>query len=301
MRKLEYLSPSSLNKFENEPDFFYIYYLAEAHPPRPPQNEPMAIGSAIDARIKAYLSEKHDLEQLFEEQVEEQNRVWAWENSKNLFESYKESGALNDLVIELQGSIIEPRYEFKVIGNVLVGGVVNEVPIMGKPDLYYVTQDNLRVILDFKVNGFCASSKMSPRKGYLKIRPGGKSHKDAFIQNYKGVKINISHPFELIDSHWADQFATYGWQLGDDEFVVGVEQFACPGFQNTEGTRFASYRGQVGKDHQALLKQRYARAWEIINSDWIFRNLSYKESKEKQAHLERIANNMIKEDANFVD
>ena len=301
MRKLEYLSPSSLSKFENEPDYFYIYYLAEAHPPRPPQNEPMAIGSAIDARIKAYLSEKHDLETLFEEQVEPQLHHWAYENSEALFEKYKESGALNDLVRELQGSIIEPRYEFKVIGNVLVGGVVGEVPIMGKPDLYYVTQDNLRVILDFKVNGFCAASKVSPRKGYIKIRPGGQQHKDAFVQNYKGVQINITHPFELIDTHWADQFATYGWQLGDDEFVVGVEQFACPGNQNVEGTRFASFRGQVGKEHQDRLRQRYARAWEIVNSDWIFRNLSYRESKEKQQHLESLASNMTKENVNFVD
>jgi hypothetical protein len=297
MRKLEYLSPSSLRTFEEDPERFYIYYLADAHPPRDPQTKPMSIGSAIDARIKAELEPTFDLRELFEDQVEPHNRDWAWPKSAELFEAYKASGALADLKREIQSSIIQPRYEFKVIGNVSVAGVVaDSVPVMGKPDLYYVTEDNLRVILDFKVNGFCAARKTSPKKGYIKIRPGGGEHKDAYCEDYRGVIINVAHPFEDIDSTWADQFTTYGWQLGADEFVVGVEQFVCAGGEQVAGSRFASHRGKVGVEHQKTLARRYVRAWEIVNSDWIFREMTRSQSQEKQAELDEYAETLLNAD-----
>ena len=52
MRTPKYISPSALKLFEKNPTEYYLKYLADAHPPRSPQTQPMSVGSAFDAFVK---------------------------------------------------------------------------------------------------------------------------------------------------------------------------------------------------------------------------------------------------------
>ncbi|KKK99128.1 hypothetical protein LCGC14_2635890, partial [marine sediment metagenome] len=88
MRIPEYLSPTSISLWQKDEELFYQRYLSENRLPREPQTQPMSIGSAFDAFCKSYLHEAlfgkgadpcYSRGYLFEEQVQEHNRDWAWE------------------------------------------------------------------------------------------------------------------------------------------------------------------------------------------------------------------------------
>ena len=58
MKTIQYLSPSSIAKYKDNPDEFYMNYLSDKAPPRFPQTEPMAVGSSFDAYVKSYLHQQ---------------------------------------------------------------------------------------------------------------------------------------------------------------------------------------------------------------------------------------------------
>jgi hypothetical protein len=147
------LSPTALHKWEDDREEFYMHYLSESSPPRPPQTEPMSVGSSFDAFVKADLcgefyevvpAEFH-LQTLFEEQVEEDVRPFAWDAGKHCYDRYRDIGAYDDLVAMMRKSKTLPRFEFRLHEE--IGGV----PLQRKPDLEF----NLDVpfIHDWKVNG----------------------------------------------------------------------------------------------------------------------------------------------------
>src|ERR1700733_9743280 len=96
MRKMAYLSPTSLSLFLKDETQFYMQYLAENRPARPPQTVPMAVGSSFDAFAKSYLYEalfgkkdpKFELMAIFEAQVEPQNRDRAYKDGEHVFKEY---------------------------------------------------------------------------------------------------------------------------------------------------------------------------------------------------------------------
>lgn len=310
MRKREYISPSALQLFDRNKEEFYLTYLADHKPARMPQTQPMSIGSALDARVKHFLVKElrgtvppeFELRKIFEDQVEEHNREWAWLQSEKLFEKYKDSGALTDLLLDLSQSIIEPRFEFTVMGELKIRDLV--IPLSGKPDLFFVTENKARIIVDWKVNGYCSKSGVSPKKGYIKLRPGGKVHKDVVIGEKHGIKINMAHFMEEIDRTWADQLAIYAWVLKEplcSDFIVQIEQFACnplAGHYNDPqymvDVRIATHRCLVSPQYQKRLLDRLCICWEAINSDWVFRELSYEDSLKKQAELDERAEMLYK-------
>ena len=60
---MRYLSPTSLSTWKKCVDAgdmteFFIRYLADKRPPRPPQTIPMAVGSAFDAYVKCYIMDR---------------------------------------------------------------------------------------------------------------------------------------------------------------------------------------------------------------------------------------------------
>src|SRR5690348_832596 len=129
MRQPRYLSPSALKTFEKSPVEYYLRYLSDQKPPNFPQTQPMAIGSAFDAYVKNFLHErligkdpKYELDTLLEMQVESHNRDWSRLHGLHVFTEYKNSGALADLMLELKGSIGNPRFEFEVQANVAESG-----------------------------------------------------------------------------------------------------------------------------------------------------------------------------------
>lgn len=314
MRKPAYLSPSSLKCFENNRQEFYLRYLADFKPPKSAQTLPMAVGSAFDAYCKSYLyyglygnygpDDTYSRDKIFEAQVEVQNRQWAAEAGQHAFNCYKSSGALADLMCELNTSVNKPRFEFSIQN--FVEGAAGSVPLLGKPDIFFINSQGCRVILDWKVNGFCAREATSPYKGYVMVRdswsqmkyPNSKSHrlphKDCYPTDFKGVKINRYFEMELVDAEWAAQLTTYAWLLGEEigstDLVLGIEQLCgTPKGERFPELRCASHRNRVSADFQYHLHQRYAYAWNVIESGHIFDELDYSQSLAKQEELDTMA------------
>ncbi len=276
MRQPKYLSPTSLKLWERDQEEFYITYLSEIRLPRPPQTQPMSVGSAFDARAKSFLygklvgeNEKYEFQSLFESQVEPHNRDWALGAGEDAFKAYKLSGALGDLMIELETATTTPRFEFDV--RATIAGV----PILGKPDIYFIGE-GIRVILDWKVTGFCAVSKKSPTKCYINVRDGFTvphkasrnrgPHKDVFIENFNGIRINSRHKMEEINDAWALQCTLYAWALGEEpgseQLVIGIDELCGPRGEQ----RIASHRNKVGYEYQMILIDRIKAAWAGIKA-----------------------------------
>src|SRR5260221_3370585 len=283
MKKIQYLSPSSMSCYRQDKKEFYYRYLCENRPPAPPQTMPMSAGSAFDAYAKSYLHEKlfgkgndpkFDLTTLFESQVESKNRDWAWKMGAYLFTVYQKSGALADLMLELSGSISEPKFEIEVRGivNGYKEGVTRDVSgvvLLGKPDVFWVNKHACSVVLDFKVNGACANYNVSPMKGYLRLRDignssgGGKAHKACLPMMHKGIMVNVAEYMENLDATWAAQLAVYGWLLGlnvGEDFVCAIDQICCDG---TTRFPFDSPLGRIDvplvrvAEHRLRISEKY--------------------------------------------
>lgn len=295
MRIPKYLSPTSISLFHTDRTEFYLRYLADERPPRFPQTLPMAAGSAFDAFVKNYLvyalhgtvAPEFEIEAIFEAQVEEQNRDWAFENGEHLFNQYKACGALADLMLELQQASSEPRFEFTVQQNVPHEGVIGGIPLLGKPDIFFETVSGLKVILDWKVNGYCATRPKSPAKGYMKVRDGfdlkeykssrnnGQAHKDCQpMMIGDGIQINVAHFLEDVDKSWADQTTIYLWILGEPvgtKAVVGIDQLCgIPREDAKASIRVATHRCRVSEAYQVQLMERIGVVWEACISGNVF-------------------------------
>ena len=302
IRTVTHLSPTSLSTYLRDKDAFYTSYLAENRPPRMQHTKPMSIGSSFDAYAKSYLYEQlkigndvnYSFESLFKTQVEEHNRTWAREHGKIAFDAYAKSGALGDLLAALKQSVGRPRFEFDVTGMVsgFIGSEQRSVLLKGKPDTFYINSAGARVILDWKVNGYCAESIVSPMPGYIKLRSAAdqtvKQHKDAFIMTVGGVKINAGTYLENLNEDWARQLSFYGWLCGCEvgsEFIVAIDQLACGA-----GTiRIAEHRLRISPEFQFATFEQAVETMDVITSDHYFRDLSKEDSAARCLMLDQMA------------
>lgn len=327
MRTPAYMSPTSLKTFEANRDEYYLKYLAETRAPRLPQTRPMSVGSAFDAFVKSYLyytlngnygpGDAYAKDTIFEKQVEPHNRDWAREAGKHVFHTYHQCGALADLMLELGTAVNKPSFEFDLLGTIETH--VGDVPVLGKPDIYFINGEGARVILDWKVNGYCAARTTSPMRGYVMVRDGWlpserkasngnrMPHKDIVPAIYKGLKINDQDGMEGLDAEWAAQLSTYAWltgeEIGSQDLIVGIDQItgsgvAANGFPHL---RIASHRTKIGAAFQFDLRDRYAAAWHAITTGHIFEGLSPEESKERCEALEAQAAMLNNTDDPMVD
>lgn len=314
MRIPKYLSHSSLSLFLKDREEFYIRHLADKRAPRLPQEQFMSIGSAFDARVKSYLhrilfgsthadSAKFEFDALFTSQVEEHNRDWAKAEAEYVFDCYAACGALQDLVLDLEGAVEEPRFEFSV--ESLLGGVV---PFMGKPDLRYVHRTGVHVIFDWKVKGYCSKYGASPTKNYRLCRDAlpegaqqgkpsrsnGKMHAGYLTCDHNGFEVNAVG-FEVASTEYADQLSVYGWmlgeQIGDDKVAFCIDEIV--GKYMGEGVRpilrVANHRARVGRVYQQALYERACKAWEAITGGHIFYEMTRAESDDRCEVLEQTA------------
>lgn len=304
MRTPKFLSPSAMSTWYEDRQEYYLKYLADDRPARLPQTQPMSVGSAFDGYVKSYLvkrlfgeyREGFALDDILEAQVEPHNRDWARIAGKIAFDQYVASGALADLMLELEGCLEEPRFEFTVSGNVEHAGYVGGVPLLGKPDIYFKTKEAARCIYDWKVNGYCGKRPTSPKKGYIKCTDGwssadykpsrgtGYAHKDAHLMKVGGVVISLAHTMEEIDLKWAGQLCTYGWLLGEDvgaDFIAGIDQLACKPNPEPGGEpliRVANHRLKISESFQFDVYKKYTHMWDRIQEGYIFDDRSREDS-----------------------
>jgi len=313
MRKLKYLSPTSIKKFYKDRADWYLQYMADNRPPRQPQTKPMSIGSAFDAFVKNYLVERlmgsvtpeFEIDTIFEQQVEPHNRDWARVHGYYVFKTYKESGALAKLMTELELADSTPQFEFTVEARVAHESCIAGVPLLGKPDVFFRINGK-PVIIDWKVNGYCSKSKTSPRKGYIYYLDGwkeaqhsrnhGQQHRNAMIVPMDGMMINAAISLEETNVDWAEQLAIYSWVLGEpvgSEVIVGIDQIcgqgAVPDIAERTDTitsvGFAQHRCKINVEWQKWWFQQIAGCWQIINSGHIFSDLTRAESDAKCERL----------------
>jgi hypothetical protein len=303
MRIPSYLSYSTFSLFEKNEEEFYLKSLADKRPPKIPQEKPASVGSAFDAYVKAGFHEalygagadpKYGFEALFEAQVESHNRDWAREEGKYIFECYKLAGMYDELLELLKKSIEPPRMEFEVKCD--IGGV----PFLGKPDLRFVLPGPVKVTHDFKVNGYCSKSAVSPNKGYMMCNDGfkatkqnkshGQPHKQFVPLDFHGLTIDAG-ALEDCSTEWADQLSLYAWALGeqpgDPDTVISVHQIVAKPLENERpALRVAAYRSRVRKSYQDHLLKRFQKCWEVIQSGHIFRNLTREENDQRMKMLD---------------
>ena len=285
---MKFLSPTSIKLFNSDPETFYLRYLAKVKAKREPQTQPMAVGAAFDAFVKSYLYKSlfgkegdYELRSLFENQVEKHNWDWAWDAGGLVFNQYLKAGCVADLMIELNQAIGPPRFEFTVNSE------VEGVPLLGKPDLFFINKLGARVIYDWKVNGYCSKALKSPMKGYVKLRDQGKvkEYKDCHLHLFKGIMINLALFLEDGNKDWADQLVIYSWLLGEEvgseEVVFGIDQI-CGGPR----LRFATHRLRVKPEYQFNLIDLIKDVWGSIQENWIFKDLEIEESQERCRLLE---------------
>lgn len=307
MRTVEYLSPSAISVYLQNPVEYFRRYLCDMKPDRDPQTQAMAIGSAFDAYVKAYLykmlidgnDERYKLANIFEAQVESQWRDWGWKHGEYVFDQYKQSGCLADLMLLLKNSPSDPRFEFEVRGSVSgyregLEGKFGQVVLLGKPDVDFVTAEGVHVILDFKVNGYCSNYNVTPKPGYLRLRSAGNtsygSHKACKAFAYHGMMVNFGGYLEHVDEGWARQLAIYAWLCGNpvgSEFVTVVHQLACNAQDKTmlPHIRVAEHINLISKEFQQKIFNTVCELWDIVHSDWFFRDRSKEASQELCALL----------------
>ena len=275
-------------------------------PPNISQERPASAGSSFDAYVKARL--QHDLglgdfQTLFDHyyaaQVEPHNRDWAREEGAYIFDCYLRSPAsIPAISCELKVSKEPPRFEFTV------EAIINGVPFLGKPDARWVTPGLIKVIHDFKVNGYCSKSAVSPHKSYLLCRDGyvaakqskshNTEHKEFLGRKHGNLLVNTSY-LEAANTEWADQLSLYGWALGEK---IGDEERRAvdppdrrQADARRDGRSFAwpKYRATVKASYQLELAARLKRCWDAIASGHVFVDLSREDSDARCQILEDTA------------
>lgn len=283
---MNYLSPSSIGLFEKNPEDFYLRYMTKR--PREPQTAPMAVGSAFDAYVKAALLGQ-GVEKLLAEQVEPQwlPEAAAW--GQHCFDVYRSCGAFQELLEELAA-----LGSWDVEGDVTAE--VHGVPLRGKPDL--IGDD---FILDWKVNGYFAKRNVSPMKGYVRIRGGkhyGEHHKKIVPYIWRDDIVISDHTLDQCNTDWARQISIYAWLAGfgvGDEFLSAIDQIVCKPGAGRPLLRIAAHRSLVNRVYQLWLLHRIQEIWEIVNSDWFFRDMTKDQSQAREEVLKRT----LQMEANF--
>jgi len=293
MRKPAYLSPSQLGLFESNREEYYLKHLAEVRAPKIPQANYMSVGSAFDAYVKSALHEslfgkandpRFEFTTLFETQVEAHNRDWALGAGLHAFESYKISGAYDELLALLRQSKCAPQFEFTI------DGTIENVPLLGKPDLRFIHSGGAHIILDWKVSGFCSKSATSPCKDYRMVRDGwvGKqsrgvnlAHKGYIPIEWKGIEIHGGW-LENANMDWADQLSIYSWMLGEpvgcENVIVCIDQIVAKPNEPYPLLRVANHRSRISSSYQRTVMERLRVCWTAIESNYIFTDMPKEES-----------------------
>lgn len=290
---MKYLSPTSFNLFRRDRHGFYKRYLADSpiwNQNAFKQNAAMAVGSAFDCLVKnkfneALLGKATNFEPNVEPGFKEIARV----GGEECLDLYVSSGAFHELVELMKTSKLTPRFEFDAAG--LVEG---EVPIFGKPDCYFLTNTDMPVMLEFKINGYGTSANTrqhSPIKHFWKCRnEKGKRTKDgAAYTSMHGVDVSVITRLEEVHADWAVQLTMYSWMIQgkcDHRLVGAVEQLLFNQSKKdgvlARSKEVVSGRYLLSKTFAERLRDEVLETWRTIDSGWIFRDLPKEQSQKYQ-------------------
>jgi len=285
-RKPQYLSYSALKVYEEDAGDFYQRYMNPSRPPRPPQADYMAVGSAFDALVKNAIycdlngtaeGTPYAWPLIFHTQVEE--LMWPiLPLALNLFEQYKDCGAYSSLLLEVVASPEPPRMEFTAMRE------VEGVPLLGKPDLKYTSRDGLHIIGDWKMNGSTSKTGASPQVGFrLCMDYGSRTHNTChkkFIPVLDRGVIRSAAPMDVTTDYWGEQMAMYAWLLGEpvgsQDFVAHIQQIACRPVKGQVYPRakFAQHVALVSPESQRGLIERLKGCWSAVQNEHVFADVS---------------------------
>jgi hypothetical protein len=304
MRLPKTLSHSSVSLYHKDQEEFYLRYLCEHRPPRTPQQNFMAIGSAFDAYVKTELYRdlfgddgKFEFDQVFNDQVEEHNREWARVEGAYVFKSYCYTGAYVELRRLLEQAKEPPRFEFTVTGQ------IGDAPFLGKPDCYFIHRSGFPVMLDWKVRGYCSKSPNSPTPGFQMCRDGwspeyakatrgaNNPHKLYLKHDYHGMEINAGW-LEHGSTDYADQLSAYTWLMGGEvgkEFLGCIDELVCKPGKERPLIRVAQHRSRVSALHQQGLFDRIQATWAACVTGHVFSDKTREESDERCLELDNIS------------
>jgi hypothetical protein len=288
-KKPKFLSPSSLNEAEGNPNKFVLRRMVDDPRPRDPQSMPAAAGSSFDHFVKKYISEKNnfDLKEkllrgmfteyvdgvaidprvkykdytgdklMFETNVEPQNREEAYKAGLYLFSKYIEAGLLKDCCNYRD---IEIRRNFVLLqtGVPLYGILDAEWTDAGSGDSKAGSGSATAIPYDWKVSGYGSDSGVSPKKYYMQSWQDGVP-----LGAHKEYREDI--PFHEIDSDWAVQGCTYGWMMGLPPlkpFNFMVDMIAI----RPLSVKIARYKGVITPEFQTIVMGRYTKIWHEVQS-----------------------------------
>ena len=301
-KTIKYLSPTGISKYRSNIETYYLDYIAPIERVREPQTAPMSIGSSFDAYCKSYIhaalfgkgnDPKYDFTNIFEAQVSSEWRDQAKLHGMYLFDIYEKSGALADLMIELNQAINVPQFEIEIMGAVYNSREARTVEkkgvvLLGKPDVFYINKFGAHVILDWKVNGYYSKYSVSPMAGYVRLRKDKKKtgqHPDCKIMMHNGTLINGALFLENTNIDWATQLSVYAWLLGvetGDDFIAGIDQICCaPNGSEFPDVRIAEHRMRVSKEAQFEIFNLASEIWNRSHSDHFFKDLTKEQSDQR--------------------
>jgi len=304
---ISYLSPTSIRLWRSNRDDFYRRYILPINHPNhlgyDVQNRAMAIGAGFDALLKLKLSknlfsegkigeEDRIDDNIFDNQVEPENRKWCLGEAEWLLGEYISLGAYQNLYNELLKDS-EIRFEFKLERECF--GVL----LSGRPDIRSLTKSGRFYVRDIKVNGYQSKTKISPTKGYVNLigRKSGLgfnfgSYKDVFVKLIDDHPINYSMNLEDVSEDWALQLVIYSWLNGAirtlpiegvafQPFLVGIEQIVG---SKEFGIKVATHCYIVQLNYQRELVKEIIEIWERIKLGEIFDE----DNKERKELLEKV-------------
>jgi hypothetical protein len=108
--------------------------------------------------------------------------------------------------------------------------------------------------------------------------------------------VNLNKRLEEIDVDWAGQLAIYGWLCGEEvgnEFITCIDQLVCKPTGGFPEVRVAEHRTWVSREFQLDYLRKAKELWDIISSDHIIRELSFEESAQRCATLDRVAEHSV--------
>lgn len=255
-KTIDYISPSSFFKAEDNPCTFYLQRLnADTKMPYEPQGLPAGDGSAFDYYVKKKLIADHFPEKAeflaeLKESVDEPIKKECFPMGLDIFGFY----AIDCLNKEKWADIeLWKTFNYKglPIRVKLDASVWKEYP-MGRRQIAF----------DWKVSG--SRSQASP-KPYFENKFTLKEGWSGPYSN-KGREWYPNVPFELIDKKWATQMAIYNWFLGfsADGWEESHARLHMIPHTKTNTRSVAIYEGSISADFQKDLFNRMTNIWESI-------------------------------------